>query len=63
MGAGTIQGRSELDRLIALYDGLSEDAMHAIKIAYQKGRSDTLAELGLDENDLPQDDDLIAWAC
>jgi hypothetical protein len=53
---------SQVEKVVELYDHLSEDALRAIKNAYAIGRADTLAQLGLEETDLPQAEGPTAWA-
>ena len=54
--------RNEIKKIFCLFDGLSDEALKAIEYAYDMGRSDTLAELGIEESDLPSGQGFAAWA-
>lgn len=54
--------QKKIEQLMAHYEDLSNEAQNAIKQAYEIGRADTLAQLGIEESDLQSIDGYMAWS-
>ncbi len=51
-----------LEQIILHFEDMSDEAQSAIKRAYEIGRRDTLAQLGIEEDDLKPVNGMLPWA-